>query len=93
MTEKIYADKIFAEGMNFQLPTPKTPDFVKGRMGVKVEQFYAWARDHKDERGWINLDVCVSRGGNTYIALNTYKKTADGDDVKVEKKEVDDVPF
>lgn len=75
------ADKTFPEGFMVQNPSDRAPDFVKGRIGVRVDKFSTWAREHMDDRGWVNLDLLESRDGKLYAALNTYKKTADGDDV------------
>lgn len=88
-------DKQFVDGMNISAPTERMPDFIKARLGVKVNNFYAWAQAHADERGWVNIDIKESKSGKWYAELNTYKKNADGEDVVPQDDSIDpeSVPF
>ena len=68
------AEKNFADGLRFTTPGPKTPSFVKGQISINIEKFIPWAQANADQRGWINLDVKESKGGNVYCELNTFRK-------------------
>jgi len=67
-------EKIFADGMWFQGPGPKAPQFVKGKISVKVDAFIAFLQAHASKSGWVNLDLKESRKGVLYLELNTWQK-------------------
>jgi hypothetical protein len=69
-------DKIFADGLIFKLPREGAPDFVKGSLSIRVDEFVAWIGKTvtPDNNGWLNIDLKVSKGGKAYAELNTYKK-------------------
>ena len=69
------AESIFASGIMFKLPRDNAPDFVKGSLSIKLDDFTAWAKDHA-ENGWVNLDLKVGKSGKPYIELNTWKPNA-----------------
>lgn len=62
----------------FKRPREGAPDFVKGGISVKVEEFIKFLKAH-DNKGWVNLDLKKSKTGTLYLELNTYKKEADKD--------------
>ena len=66
-------DKIFADGIMFKRPREGAPDFVKGSLSIKVEDFIKFLKAH-DNEGWVNLDLKKSQGGKLYLELNTWKK-------------------
>lgn len=63
----------FVDGMMFKKPREGAPDFIKGNISVKVDDFVKFAKAHANE-GWINIDLKKSKEGNLYLALNDYKK-------------------
>jgi len=67
-------DKIFADGISFREPAPTAPDFVKGRLAVN-KKFFDFFEKHKDERGWLNMNIKVSQKGTAYVELDTWKPT------------------
>ncbi len=67
-------EKQFIAGMRYTTPSEKTPKWIKGHISVKVEEFIGFAQSHQDERGWLNIDVKESKGGNLYLELNEYRK-------------------
>lgn len=91
LTFSSMSDKIFPEGMNVTAPSDRAPDFVKARIGIRPQHFHEWAKQHVDDRGWVNIDILEGRTGKWYASLNTYKKTADGDDVQTIS--LDEEPF
>lgn len=64
-------DKQFPKGMYFKEPHPKAPDFVKGQVSVKVEEFKNYLKTVDDE--WLNIDLKVSKDGKPYAEVNTFK--------------------
>lgn len=102
MAEQV--EKIFADGFLFKR-NEKAPDFVVGRMSIKVEEAIAFMKQH-EKSGWVNLGVKTARSGNYYIELDTFE--AKGKESAVDKYEAkakptapvakqddydDDVPF
>jgi len=68
-------EKIFADGFLFKR-NEKAPDFVVGRLSIKVEDAIAFMRQH-EKNGWINLGVKTARSGNFYIDLDTFEAKND----------------
>ena len=65
-------EKIFANGIMYKPPTEKAPDFVKGSISVKVDEFTAFLAEHNNG-GWVNLDIKLSKNEKYYIELNVWK--------------------
>lgn len=92
-------EKVFADGFVFKIQE-NAPEFVVGRLSVKVEDAVAFLKDHS-KNGWVNLNIKIGRSGNPYVELDTFEPKAKSDAPKsVEKEEVetqeeddDDVPF
>lgn len=64
-------EKIFADGFSFKR-NEKAPDFVVGRLSMKVDEAVAFIRQH-EKGGWVNLNVKTARSGNYYVELDTYE--------------------
>lgn len=82
-------EKIFADGFVFKR-NEKAPDFVVGRISIKVEEAIAFMKQHQNN-GWINLGVKTARSGNHYIELDTFE--AKSKDSAVEKYESKNRPI
>lgn len=103
MAEQV--EKIFADGFLFKR-NEKAPDFVVGRISIKVEDAIAFMKKH-EKSGWVNLGVKTARSGNYYIDLDTFeakdkesavdkyeKKTETKQQPTVQEEEDDqDLPF
>jgi len=63
----------FVDGMIFRKPREGAPEFVKGSISVKVDDFIRFANENVVD-GWINIDLKKSKEGKLYLQLNTYKK-------------------
>ena len=63
--------KIFANGMKFSKPKAGAPDFVKGSLAIKIEEFETFMKLYA-KKGWVNIDLKVSKGGKAYAELNTW---------------------
>ena len=68
-------EKIFADGFIFKR-NPKAPQFVVGRVSMKVEEAIAFLKTH-DKNGWVNVDIKEARSGNHYIELDTFVPSND----------------
>jgi hypothetical protein len=91
-------EKIFADGFVFKR-NENAPDFVVGRISIKVEEAIAFIKQH-EKNGWVNLGVKTARSGNYYIDLDTFeandslKKEGEPKAKAVAKEEpADDLPF
>ena len=69
----------FADGLFVHEPKTNAPDFVKGSLSIKLEEFIPWLqnqqqelqkKDHSD--GWLRLDIKESRSGKWYCAVNDF---------------------
>jgi len=63
-------EKIFADGFSFKR-NENAPDFVVGRMSVKVEDAVMWLKANA-KNGWVNMDIKQSKGGKYYCELDTW---------------------
>ena len=66
-------EKIFADGFSFK-KRENQPDFVVGRMSIKVEDALAFLKE-RSTNGWVNLNINQARSGNYYCELDTWKPT------------------
>lgn len=66
-------EKVFVDGMIFNKKHDNAPDFIKGHIAVKVEEFVPFIEKHKKDDGWVNIDLKLSKGGKLYFELNTWK--------------------
>ena len=72
-------DKVFCEGFNFER-RENAPDFVVGRLSVKVEKAKEFLDAHKNDRGYVNMNILMSRSGGYYVEKDNWqpKKKEDG---------------
>jgi hypothetical protein len=88
-------EKVFADGFIFKR-NEKAPDFVVGRVSVKVDEAIAFLRKH-DKSGWVNMDVKTARSGNFYMELDTFEPKGKGQGQAPAPKQADDsfdeIPF
>lgn len=78
-----------AEGIYFDLPREGAPDFVKGKVSINLKQAGKFLKDNMNEKGYINLDLLVSKGGKPYVKLNEWQP----EESKKEEEFDDDIPF
>lgn len=65
-------DKIFAKGIYIDKPHENAPDFVKGKVGIKVDEAIQFLKEHENARGYVNLDLLQSKEGKLYFELNDW---------------------
>jgi hypothetical protein len=69
-------EKIWADGFSFSLPSPAAKEkapWIKGKIGVQVEQAIAFLQKHKNSVGYVNIDLKLGKTGNYYLELNDWK--------------------
>lgn len=62
---------IFGEGLRFDRPHEKAPDFVKGKLSINLRKFFEFAKKFKGNE-WLNFDLKTSKTGVLYLQLNDY---------------------
>lgn len=92
------AEKIFPTGFRFERPNEKCPEWIKGKISIKVDEFIPFLQEYRNDRGYINIDLKMSKDKKLYCELNTFKldPNAFKPEQKVEPTEeikVDDIPF
>lgn len=65
-----------AKGLYFKEPHQNAPDFVKGRLSVKNEDFIAFLKEQGGE--WTNLQIKVSKAGKPYVEVDDWKPSEEG---------------
>jgi len=70
------------DGLIYKAPRENAPDFVKGSVSVKVEEFKKYM-DANQSNGWLNLDMLMSKGtpekpSRIYFKLNDWKPKEQG---------------
>jgi hypothetical protein len=83
-------EKIFADGFSFKR-NENAPDFVVGRMSVKVEDAVMWLKSNA-KNGWVNMDIKQSKGGNYYCELDTWEAKPKAEATQTETVE-ENLPF
>lgn len=88
---------VFTEGIRFEKPKAGTPEWIKGKISVKVEDFYVWSKQHTNQNGFVNLDLKKSdklRKDGTpvgfYLQLNDWKKPIAKPDFNAGEVEIKD---
>lgn len=61
----------FPKGIFAKEPHSQAPDFVKGKVSIKVADAIEWLKQQTDE--WVNLDMKEAKTGKWYLAVNDYK--------------------
>lgn len=101
MSEK--KERVFAEGFSFKR-NESAPDYVVGRLSLKVDDAVAFIKKHANTNGWVNLSIMYGRSGNPYVELDTYEPAKQDDAVPaskaglktkpaVEEEDDQDLPF
>lgn len=68
-------DTEFAKGLIVKPPHEKSPDYVKARLSIKIDELSAWLAEREGD--WVNLDVKESQNGKWYAAVDKWKPDND----------------
>lgn len=79
------SDKEFVKGIYWNEPSERSPDFIKGRLSFKVKDAIEYLQEKENEKGYVNVDVKVSRDGRTYLDLNDWTPAPKIETVREEK--------
>ena len=64
----------FANGIYFNRPHEKAPEFVLGSISIKPDDFIGWLREQDvNVKGYVRLKVNLSKAGKEYVALDDWK--------------------
>jgi len=83
-------DKEFPDGLIFKPPRDNAPEYVKGRLSIKRDDFIKWLSNKADD--WVNLDMLVGKTGNYYTSVDNWKPDPSRQ-TKTVQDMPDDVPF
>lgn len=75
----------FPDGIGFNDPHEKAPDFVLGKVWIRPGELISWLQDRQDA-DYINLQVKRGRSGKPYLSVDNWTPE------KVDRPQVDDVP-
>jgi len=88
----------FADGMGLVDPKPNQPAFVLNKFYFNADKFSALLQANKSEKGWVYVDMLMSKKGVPYFKLNTFKpiekaEKPDAIEYPEEKINPDDIPY
>jgi hypothetical protein len=89
MSEK--KERVFADGFSFKR-NEAAPDYVVGRLSLKVDDAVAFIKKHANTNGWVNLSIMYGRSGNPYVELDTYEPAKQDDAVPASKSGLKNKP-
>jgi len=72
-------EKVFVDGMIIKSKSEGTPEWVKEKISLKLDEFGAWVAAQKKadpSLEWINIDIKQSQGGKLYAERDMWKPTA-----------------
>ena len=91
------SEKNFADGIRVTR-RDNAPDFVLCQLGIHVDRFAAWAGEHVNQAGFVNVDIKRSKNGNIYAELNDWKPDTErpgqrGANVRPLDEDDSEIPF
>ena len=90
------SDKIFADGFLFKKKQGNAPEWVIGKMSIKVDEAVDFLQSHA-KNGWVNLEVKEAQSGKAYIELDTWEPKKENKPTTTPQNasvgDDDDVPF
>lgn len=82
------SEKIFTQGLIFNLPHAKAPEYVKGKLSIKTDEFTEFLKNNQNEKGWVSIDLKVGKTGKGYGELNTWTPETKTETKKVETQDI-----
>lgn len=83
-------EKQFPQGIIFKKPRDGAPDFIKGNISVKKDEFISYLGTLDKDNEWANFDLKLSKGGKLYLDLNDWKPESQEQTGEPTK---DEIPF
>jgi len=78
-------NKIWADGFKFELPDARTKEkapWIKAKLSIRVEDAIEFLKKYKNDRGFVNIDIKMSKSNTYYMELNAWKSK-----VEIEERE------
>ena len=66
-------DSDLVKGFFMKTPNDRAPEFVKRKVGVNVEQFTEYLREHQNDKGYVNFDLLEAKSGHWYLKRDEYQ--------------------
>lgn len=64
----------FARGFFFKRPKEGAPSFVKGNLGIKIDEAIEFLKEQRPKGEFCNLDLLLSKSGDKlYLKLNDFQ--------------------
>jgi len=70
-----------------------SPDFVKGTLSFKTEEFIKEIVNYTNAKGYANVDILEKDNGELYLKPNLYGLTNHLNKEECEVPEIDSIPF
>lgn len=86
------SDVVFPDGIMYSKPNENTPDFVKGRISIRISDAIPFLQANANN-GWVNLDLLLSKKGSMYLKLNDWKPQNSGHSQDNTPTPSDGIPF
>jgi len=68
-------NKKFTKGIWFNPRKERQPEFIIGQLSIQHETFLDWINTQNfDEKGYIRLDILMSKDNKPYLVVNEWKK-------------------
>lgn len=77
------SEKIFANGIYLTPKSEQTPEFILAKFAIETDKFIPFLKEHKNDKGYVYIDLCKSQGGKKYFQLNTFKPKPKAEETKV----------
>lgn len=74
-------DTQFARGFFFKRPKEGAPSFVRGNMGIKIDEAIEFLQEKRSAGEFVNLDLLLSKDGQKlYFKVNDFQPKPKEDD-------------
>ena len=85
------SDKQFTEGIYFNKPSDKAPDFIKLNLKFERDKLIKWLQSQEPE---FNVQVKEGKSGKWYGEIDTWKPTKQAEAAPAPEADTsDDLPF
>lgn len=72
----------FARGFFFHRPKPGAPEFVKGNLGIKIDEAIEFLQEKRAAGKFVNLDLLLAKDGQRlYLKVNSFQPAPKNGDI------------
>ena len=84
----------FPQGIFAKAPADLAPDFVKGKVRIKLDEGIDWLKSKHDAgEQWVSLDIKEGRSGKWYASVDNWKPKTEMEGQKLDPIADDDMPW